>query len=116
MRHQPFGHLEAFVDVHSSLESVAHVHLDQYGHVVSGRFHHFVHHHVHEPHAVFQTSAEFVFPVIGVRREELADEVAVSGMDFYGIETGFTGQTDGVAVGTCHRGEFIFPQSADEGR
>ena len=36
-------------------------------------------------------------------------------MDFYGIETGFAGQTDRIAVGTCHRSEFILPQSADEG-
>ena len=75
------GDEDAFVDFDASFESVAHVGLDDDSHVVTGRLHHLLHAHAHEAHAVVERTAVLVATVVGIGREELADEVAVSGVN-----------------------------------
>jgi len=101
---QAVGHLQGFVQLHATAETIAHVHLDNDGHVGAGSLHHFVHYHIHESHAVLQRAAEEVVSVIGGGGEELADEVAVSSVNLNGIKASFTGQADGASVGTGHVG------------
>ena len=112
---QAMGHLQGLVQLHAAAEAVAHVHLDDDGHVGAGGLHDLLHHHVHEAHAVLQRAAEEVVPVVGGGGEELADEVAVAGVYLDGIEPGFAGQSDGAAVGAGHVGQLVGAEAAHEG-
>ena len=88
-------HFNAIVGFEASAESVAHIGLYQYGHVVSGSGHHFVQTHLHETHSVLERPSVFVLAVVGIGREELADQVTVS---------------------CVHLDDFVVPHAADEGR
>ena len=57
------------------------------------------HAHAHKSHAVVERASVFVTPPVGVRGQELADEITVSGMDFYCVESGITCCIDGSAKG-----------------
>ena len=109
------GDEDAFVDFDASFESVAHVGLDDDSHVVTGRLHHLLHAHAHEAHAVVERTAVLVATVVGIGREELADEVAVSGVNLYGIESGIAGVVDRLAEGTGHRLDFVLVHASYEG-
>ena len=113
---QTLCHLQRFVQFHTSLESVAHVHLDQYCHIIACCFHHFVHNHVHETHPILKRTAIFIFPVIGRRRKELANQITMAGMNLYGIKTSFTSQIDRTSVRTRHFGQLIGTKSAHKCR
>ena len=39
----------------------------------------------------------------------------MTGMHLNGIESRLASQTHGIAIVTCHRGQFVGTQSADEG-
>ena len=51
-----------------------------------------LHHRSGETHAVLQGAAVDVGPVVGERRQELAEQVAVPGMDLDSVEAGLPGQ------------------------
>ena len=89
---ETFGHLHGFVYLHTSFESVPHIHLYEDGQIISGSLHYFFHTHIHESHTVFERTSVFIFAVVGIRREELTDEVAVSRMYLHGVKSGFTRQ------------------------
>ena len=67
IRLQPLSHLQGLIDLHASLESVAHVGLDQHGDITTSCLHHLLHHHIHEAHPIGQRSTKLVLAVIGVR-------------------------------------------------
>ena len=118
MNSQPFkfpGHLKAFSPLHPPPETIMHVHLDNHTHVISSFFHHPSYYHLHKPHPVFQRTAEEVMAMVGVRRKELADQVAVTGMDLDTIEPGPTGKSHRPAE-VFHKGfDLINPEFAHEG-
>ena len=96
---QFLGHLEALGPLHAFLETVVHVHLDNHSDVVACSLHHLADDHAHEAHPVLERPAELVMAVVGVRREELADQIAVSRMYLHAVETGFPGEVDSIAEG-----------------
>ena len=102
----------AFVDFDTSLKPVSHVGFYDYRHIVSGRFHHISHAHAHKSHAVVERASVFVTSPVGVRGQELADEITVSGMDFYCVESGITCCIDGSAKGFCDFLDFVFTHSS----
>ena len=104
---QSLGHLKRFIQLHTATKTIAHVHLHQHCHVPAGSLHHLVHHHVHETHTVFQWTAKFILTMVGRGRKELADEVAMPGMNFHRIESRLPRKIDGTSVGTRHLRQFI---------
>ena len=108
-------HFDAVVDFEPAAEAVAHVCLDQHRHIAAGSFHRLLHTYFHEAHPVFERSAVFVAPPVRVRRQELADQVAVSGVYFDGVESGFAGQFHGRAERFSYSGDFVFAQPPHEG-
>ena len=74
------GHREAILNLESSLESVAHVGLDQYPHVITCRLHDFVDAHTHEVHAPLERPPELIASPVGIRGEKLRDKVTMSCM------------------------------------
>ena len=99
---QAFGHLQRFIGFHAAFEAIAHIHFYNDCHVASRRCHHLVHHHFHKAHPVLEQAAVVVFPVIGVGRQELADQISVSGVYLDGVEAGFPCQVDSPSVGSGH--------------
>ena len=83
-------HLHRFIHLHASPETVAHVHLHKYSHIVAGSLHHFLQHHIHKTHTVLQRPAEFILTMIGGRRQKLAYEITMSRMDFHSVEPRLT--------------------------
>ena len=65
-------------------------------HVVARRAHHLLDDEAHETHPVFEAAAKFVATMVGVRRQKLTDEVAMSRMDFHAVEASFASQIDGL--------------------
>ena len=94
-------HLDALIRLHSFLEAVVHVHLHDDSHIIPGLGHHFVYYEPHEAHTVVQASSELILAVVGVRREELGNEISVSGMDLNGVETCLYGQPDCISESFC---------------
>ena len=109
------GDDDTLVDFDASLEAVSHVGLDDDGHVVAGRLHHLLHAHAHEPHAVVERASVFVMAVVGIRREELADEVTVSGVNLDGVESCIASVVDRVAEGPGHRLDFVLVHTPHKG-
>ena len=93
-----------------------HIHFHDHAHIVPGGFHDTPDHQLHETHPVLQAAAETVVAVIGVRREELADEITVAGMDFHAVETCLPGELHGVTEILHQREDFLFAQFPDESR
>ena len=110
------GDFYPFVYFYAAFESVPHIGFRYNRHVGAGRFHHLVHAHIHETHPVLQASSEPVFSAVGIGRKELADKISVSRMDFYAVEPGFPGQPYPVAEGAGHFRQFIFLETAVQGR
>ena len=96
------GYLERLFYFHSAPKAITHIHLHKYCQILTGRLHHLVHHHRHETHPILQRSSVFIFPVIGIRRQKLTDQIAVSRMYLDGIKTGFASQADSTPVSFCH--------------
>ena len=92
-----------------------HVHLDYHAHVVAGGFHDLLHHELHEAHAVLEAASELVAAVVGVGREELADQVAVAGVDLHAVESGLAGEVHGMAEVVGDAEYLVLAQSAHEG-
>ena len=110
------GDLQAFRALHAAPEPVVHVHLDEHAHVISGRLHHAADHQLHQAHPVLQASAETVAAVVGIRREELADEVAVARVDLDAVEARCAGEFHRMAE-ILHQGQdLVFAQGAHESR
>ena len=110
------GHLHRLIYLHAAPETVTHVHLHKHCHIAAGSLHHFIHHHIHKAHAVFQRTAKFIFTMIGRRRKELADKVAMSGMNFHCIKSRLTGQIHRLSVSTCHLRQFTGTQTTHKSR
>ena len=89
--------LQAFRALHTATETVVHVHLDQNAHIVSSLFHDALYDHAHQAHTVLKRAAKTVVPVVGVWREELADQVAVAGVDLDAVEASTARQADCIA-------------------
>ena len=88
----------------------------QQGKCLTGSFHHFVHAHFHKAHPVLQATAIFVFPMIGIGRKKLADQIAVTGMYFHCIHSGFARQMNCLSERFCHSCDFGRFHSTDKGR
>ena len=101
---QGTSHFKCLIKLHSSFEAVAHIYLYQHCHILTGSFHHFVHAHFHKAHPVLQATAIFVFPMIGIGRKKLADQIAVTGMYFHCIHSGFARQMNCLSeqIGRAH--------------
>jgi hypothetical protein len=82
------GDYQPLFEVVSAPESVAHVGFYNHPEVGSGGFHDLFHTQAHEAHPVFERPAVLVAAAVRVGREELADEVAMAGMDFNAVHTG----------------------------
>ena len=93
-----------------------HIHLHHYPEVVARHLHHLTDDHLHQAHPVLKAPAEAVVPVVGIGREELADQVAVARVDLHTVETGLPGQGDGVTEVLHQGGNLVFAQFAHEGR
>ncbi len=113
---QPPGHLHRLVQLHPSTETVAHVHLHQHSHITAGSLHHFFHHHIHKTHTVLQRASELVFPMVGGRGQELADEITMPCMNLYRIKSGLPCQIHRTSISTRHLRQLIGTQSAHKGR
>ena len=107
-------HKKAFGFLHPATETVEHVDFDYHGHVVASGVHHFLDDQAHEAHAVVEAAAPTVVAVVGIGGKELADEVAVSGVDFDAVETGLTGKIDSIAEVVDSLEDFGFGHGADE--
>ena len=88
-------HLEAFLFVHTGMETIVHVGFHYDSHVILGLLHHAGDDAAHEAHAVFKGAAIFVAAVVGVGRQELADEVTVAGVHLDAVEAGTAAEIDG---------------------
>jgi hypothetical protein len=97
------------------LQSVAHIHLADYGHIVAGCFHDFLNAHRHEAYTILQTASIFIVPMIEVGIQELIDQIAVSAMDFYLVKPSLTGQVYRLAKLASQHWQFIGAQSAYDG-
>ena len=53
-----------------------------------------------------QAAAIFIFPVVGIRRKELADQITVTGVYFHSIHSGFACQMNCLSERFCHRCDF----------
>ena len=113
---QTFGHLYGFVYLHSSFEAVAHIHFYENCHITACRFHHFFHHHIHKTHPVFERTAIFIFPMIGVGRQELTNQIAVPRMYFNGVKSGFPRQIDCISIRFRHFRQLLFFHSTHKRR
>ena len=113
---QDTSHFKCLIKLHSSFEAVAHIHLYQHCHILTGSFHHFVHAHFHKAHPVLQATAIFVFSMIGIGRKKLADQIAVTGMYFHCIHSGFARQMNCLSERFCHSCDFGRFHSTDKGR
>ena len=109
-------HLEALGLLHSAFESVVHVHLDDDSHIVSGNLHYLVDYQAHKAHSVIQAPAKFVLPPVGVRGEELADEVAVAGVDFDTVESCLAGELHGVSEILDYGEDLVLLEGSGKGR
>ena len=90
-------YFKALGPLHAATEAVVHIHLHYHAHVVAGMFRHAAYHPLHKAHTVLERAAVFVVAVIGIRRQELADQVAMSGMNLNAVESRFACQIHGVA-------------------
>ena len=90
-------HFEALGLLHAAAETVVHIHLHHHAQIVAGGFQHPRDHAAHQPHPVVERAAVFIAAMIGIGRQELADEIAVPRVDFDAVETGFPRQVHGAA-------------------
>jgi len=94
-----------------------HIGLYGYGHVGTCCFHHLFHTHSHEAHTVLKASSIFVFPVVGIRGKELADQITIARHDLDSVHTCLTCQSYGLTVGTSHGSDLgLSHTSYDRGR
>ncbi len=111
------GDLDRLGDLDSALEPVLHVVLHQHGGIrPRGRLHHLLETHIHEPHAVGQRTAEFVAAMIGIRRQELRDQITVPRVHLHAVETRFVGRRHGAPEVARHVGDLRTAQLAMERR
>ena len=113
---QALGDLDAVLHLETAFEAVAGIGLDQYSYVVSGSLHYLLHDHVHELHAVLQRAAELIAAVVGVGREELRDEVAVTGVYLHSVEPSVAGDAHSVAEVLDGLEYLVLTQTVYEGR
>src|SRR5262249_26323248 len=59
----------------------------------------------HEAHAIVETSAVLIGALIGVRRQELVDEIPVGAVDLDGVDLRLGDPSPGVRVGLHHVGD-----------
>ena len=108
---------EGLRDLDTSLETVLHIVLYYQGHIVAGRcFAHLIHTEVHKAHPVLQAAAELIVAVVGVRREELRDEVAVAGVQLDGIDARFVSDVNRFAEVLYDFVNLAAAQPSDESR
>lgn len=82
------GYLDALGNLYAALETVLHVVLYQYGRSgLRGSLHNLLEAHVHETHAVGKRAAVLIMAMVGVGRQELRDEISVTGMYLDAVET-----------------------------
>ena len=112
---QLLSHLQALLRLHSAAEAVVHIHLYHHAHIVPGGLHHFLDHHPHKAHSVLQAAAELVLAPVGIWRQELADQVAVAGVDFHAVKAGLARQVYRIAKVRHYLQYLFFAQGADEG-
>ena len=110
------GDDDTVVAVHATLEAVEHVGLDHHGHVVAGDTHHLFDDEFHETHPVVKDAAKLIVTVVGVGRQELTDEVAVSRMDLHAVEACLAGEVDSLAEIKDEGINLFLTQLSDESR
>ena len=93
-----------------------HVDLHHHAQVIFGLAHHLLDDKAHETHPVVEAAAELVVTVVGVRREKLADQVAMTRMDLHTVEPRLTSQVHGMAEVLHQPVDLLFAQLADKGR
>ncbi len=96
------GDKNPLVKLDSSLETVTHIGLDHNPNVASGSLHNLLHAHPHEPHTIVERTAPTVAAAIGVGRQELAYEIAVTGMNLHAVHSGIASETHGIAKRPAH--------------
>ena len=94
---QLLSHFDALFALHATTEAVVHVHLDHHGHIVARSMHHLLDDEAHETHPVLQRTTKLIVAAIGVRRQKLTNQVAMTGMDLDAVEACLTRQVDGLA-------------------
>ena len=110
------GYGDAFGNLDAAPEPVVHVVFHQYGRPRFRRgLHHFCEAHPHETHSVFQRPAVLVFPVVGVGREELRDQVAVPGMYLHRVEPRVVRGVDGLPEIPCHLRDLVLAHTPHGG-
>ena len=110
------GHFDALRSLHTAFEAVVHIDFDNHAHIVPCHTQYLGHHLTHKAHTVVQAAAIFVVTVIGIGRQELADEVAVARVNLDAVETGLTRQLHGFAEVFHQLFDFVFAQATDKGR
>jgi hypothetical protein len=95
--------LDRLVQLHAAGEAVAQVHLHDHGDVVASGRDHARDHLAEKAHAAVERAAVRVGAVVGIRGEELADEVTVAGVHLDGVEAGVAREVDGAAEAARRR-------------
>ena len=113
---QLFGNDDTVVAVHATLEAVEHVGLDHHGHVVAGDTHHLFDDEFHETHPVVKDATKLIVTVVGVGRQELTDEVAVSRMNLHAVESCLAGQVNSLAEVKDQGINLLLLELSDESR
>jgi hypothetical protein len=87
--------LQRLLQLQAAFEPVALVELHQHREAGADRLAHPAHHRRREAQPVLQAAAVLVAALVGPGREELAEQVAVSGVQLHRVEAGFQGQPGG---------------------
>ena len=110
------GYLYALVDGGAGvLQTVAHVHLNDNGHIVLGSLHNLFDTHGHEAHAVFERTSVLVLAMVEVGVEELVNEITMSAMYLHAIKTSLASKVYGIAKLLCQFGQLLLAQTAYDG-
>ena len=76
-------------------------------HIASGVLEHICHHQLHKSHPVLEAASELVAAAVGVGREELADEGAVTAVDLNAVKASLAGEVYGRSEVLYQRQDFV---------
>ena len=92
-----FRHLNTFFEADAFPAVIPHIGLDHYRDVLAGMRHDLVQHFVHKPYAVLERAAVLVAAVVRTRRDELRQQIRMSGVYFHAVEPALTRPIDCLA-------------------
>ena len=105
--------LDRLGNLDTALEAVLHIVLNEdRGARLCGCLHYLVHTHTHKAHTVVERAAELIAAVVGIGREELRNQIAVTCVHLDAVETRLVSRVNGATKVACHLTDLIFAHTA----